>query len=619
MIEYTPQNLSFSQLLEKAKTLPLKPGIYLFYDKKGQIIYVGKSRALKNRVLSYFQNRGRHTAKTERLVQSVRDFLTIVTSTEREALILENEKIKLHRPKFNIRLKDDKNYPYIRLPLGEEYPKLSFVRNRKKDDRAKYFGPYSSSSAVRLTIDTANKIFRLPTCARSFPKEIGKGRPCLYYQMGRCVGVCTGKVSAEEYAKTMEEVILFLRGENKKIVALLEEEMNLAAEKMEFEKAAVFRDRIRALTTLGGAKQVVRDLHFHSDVIGSFSDELGGSINLLSVRQGRVVDSTIFHFGAEEILSSESLPSFLLSYYQKSEELPKEILVSQDLWSEELSLINEALFSTEEKKIRFHKPERGEGRALVRMANENAKEAALSRRRAFEKDQEVLVLLASLLSLEVLPERIESIDISNSGSDHITAGIITLENGRFLKKAYKSFSIDLDHPDDTASMAEAISRRVQRFLNGDAAFSPLPDLILVDGGVGQVGAVRKVLLEKGVSLPVFGMVKDAFHKTRCLTDGEREISIAMDPKVFQFIYKIQEEVHRYSLSRMDQKRRKTVKHSSLCHIDGIGEKKAAKLMRHFKSLRAIREASIEELSAAAGISQKDAEAIYDYFHKEIEE
>ena len=618
MIEYTPQNLSFSKLLEKAKSLPLKPGIYLFYDKKGQIIYVGKSRALKNRVLSYFQNRGRHTLKTERLVQSVRDFLTIVTATETEALILENEKIKLHQPKFNIRLKDDKNYPYIRISTNEEFPRLAFSRSRKKGDKAKFFGPYSSSSAVRTAIDTANKIFHLPTCKRKFPQEIGKGRPCLYYQMGRCVGVCTGKVTPEDYAKRMDDVFSFFRGDHKKVVSSLEDEMNVASEKMEFEKAAVLRDRIRALTTLGGAKQVVRDLHFSADVIGSYSDELGGDINILSVRQGRLVDSINFHFGAEEILSPETLPSFLLSYYQKNEVLPKEILVSPGLWSEELVSVSQAL-STENKKLRFHKPERGEGRALVKMADENAREAEFSRRRAFEKDQEVLVTLASVLSLEVYPERIESIDISNTGSEHITAGMITLENGRFLKKAYKSFTIALDHPDDTASMKEAITRRVKRYIDGDAAFSPLPDLILVDGGVGQVNAVKSALAELGVEIPTFGMVKDAFHKTRCLTDGEKEISIAKDQRLFQFIYQIQEEVHRYSLSRMDTKRRKKVKRSTLCDIPGIGEKKAAVLLKHFKSIRGIKNASLEELSAAPGVSRKDAVEIYTYYNKEKEE
>ncbi len=616
MKEYIPQKLSFEKLLEKAKSLPPRPGIYMFFDARGEIIYVGKSRALKNRVLSYFQNAGRHSAKTEKLVRTARDFQTIVTADEREALILENEKIKLHKPKFNIRLKDDKDYPYVRLSVGEAYPRLSFAhRKEKKGDTSRYFGPFSSSGAVRLAIDTANKIFQLPICRRKFPQEIGKNRPCLYYQMGRCIGVCTGKVTEEEYARRLENVILFFKNDNKKIIASLEQEMNYASEQMEFERAAAIRDRIRALTTLSGKKQVVKDLHFHADVFGFFSDDLGGCINLLSVREGRVADSTNYHFGADEILSPDSFSSFLFSLYRGREFLPKQILIPKDLWSQEISLLEKTLFS---EKIRFHRPERGEGRALVAMANENARAAALHRRAMYEKDEAVLVSLASLLSLECLPQRIESIDISNSGTSSVYAGIITIENARFLKRAYKSFSIDLEHPDDTACMYEAMYRRVKRFLDGDQAFAPLPDLILVDGAEGQVHAVQKALKELGVVIPVFGMVKDAFHKTRCLTDGEREISIAFDPAVFQFIYGIQEEVHRFSLSRMDAKRRKSVKRSVLCDIEGIGEKKATLLMKSFKSLRAVKEAQTDELSAVRGISRKDAEAIYQHFRKKKE-
>ena len=286
MKEYVPQKLSFEKLLEKAKSLPLRPGIYLFFDSHGEIIYVGKSRALKNRVLSYFQNAGRHPPKTEKLVRTVRDFQTIVTASESEALILENETIKLHKPKFNIRLKDDKDYPYVRLSMGEAYPRLSFAhRKEKKGDSSRYFGPFSSAGAVRVAIDTANKIFQLPTCRRKFPAEIGKARPCLYYQMGRCIGVCTGNVTEEEYARRLEDVVLFFKNDNKKILSSLEEEMLLAAEQMEFERAASIRDRIRALTSLSGKKQVVKDLHFHADVFGFFADDLGGCINLLSVRE----------------------------------------------------------------------------------------------------------------------------------------------------------------------------------------------------------------------------------------------------------------------------------------------------------------------------------------------
>ncbi len=617
MKEYIPQILSFQALMDKAKSLPLLPGVYLFFNREGEIIYVGKSRALKSRVLSYFQNRGKHNAKTEKLVQTIADFKTIVTSSEAEALILENEKIKLHQPKFNIRLKDDKDYPYIRLSLGEDYPRLSFARRKeKKDGKARYFGPYSSSGAVRSAIDTANKLFLLPTCKNKFPRDIGKGRPCLYYHLGKCVGVCTGQVTPEEYASRIEDVILFFRHDYKKIISVLTEKMEEAAERMDFEAAATFRDRIRALQALSGAKQVVRDLHFHADVFGIFADELGGCIHLLSVREGSVVDSTGFYFGADEILSPESFSSFVLSLYRGREMLPKEILVPEEVWSEELNVVSGVVSHPGEAPIRFRVPERGDGRALLQMAENNAKESTMHRRAQFEKDEKVLVLLSSVLSLEVLPERIESIDISNSGADAITAGIITVENARFLKRAYKCFSIEKDHVDDTACMYEAISRRIKRYLDGDENFSPLPDLFLVDGAAGQVNAVKKALADQGVEIPVFGMVKDAFHKTRCLTDGEHDISISYDAKLFQFIYGIQEEVHRFSLSRMDSKRRKKVKSSALTGIPGIGEKKAALLLKKMGSIKAIRAAGVEELCSISGISHRDANAIVEYYSEE---
>lgn len=617
MIEYKPQILTPEALMEKAKTLPMSPGVYLFFNRKGQIIYVGKSKALHNRVLSYFQNRGKHPPKTKRLVQSAVDFQTIVTATEAEALILENEKIKLHQPKFNIRLKDDKDYPYIRLSLGEEYPRLSFARRKeKKDTTSRYFGPYSSSGAVRTVIATANKLFSLPTCKRKFPQEIGKGRPCLYRHLGRCVGVCTGEISPEEYRRRIEDVILFLKSDHKKIVSGLRNEMEKASEEMNFEKAAALRDQIRALEALSEQKQVVRDLAFHADVFGAFQDELGGCINLLSVREGRVADSTNFHFGAEEILTPESFSSLLLDLYRSREMLPKEILLPPSLWSPETQLLSEVLSRSGELPVHFRLPERGNGRRVLEMAEENAKAAALHRRKLFEKDEEVLVKLSSCLGLEVLPSRIESIDISNSGSDRIYAGIITLENARFLKRAYKSFRIQRDHPDDPDCMYEAVSRRLARYLEGDEGFAPLPDLILADGAAAQVSAVKRALADAHLEIPVFGMVKDAFHKTRCLTDGEHDISIAHDPALFQFIYQIQEEVHRFGFSRMDSDRRKGVKTSTLTRVPGIGEKKANLLFRRFGSLRSIGNATIEELSSVSGISKKDAQALWEHYHKE---
>lgn len=614
MIEYTPSCLSFEELIRKARSLPSLPGIYQFYDRKGEIIYVGKSRALHDRVLSYFRNRGKHTAKTEKLVQNIADFQTVITSSEREALILENEKIKYYQPKFNIRLKDDKDYPYIRLSVNEDYPRLSFARRRdSKKDAALYFGPYGSSSAVRAVIDTANKIFSLPTCHRRFPRDIGKERPCLYYQMGRCIGVCTGTITPEEYRVRTDAVIMFLKHDHTKMVSVLKKEMEAAAQIMNFEKAARLRDQIRAVSSLGEGKQVVRDLHFHADVFDYFADESGGCVHLLRVREGKVIDSTNFHFGAEEIFSPESFSSMLTEWYRRVEFKPRKILIPASLWSSDLEILEEYL-SSDKEKVHFHVPLRGEGRRLLEMARNNAEEAEKHRRSVMEKDEKVLVRLASLLELEVLPERIESIDISNSGKDIITAGIISIVNSRFCKKDYKTFHIRRSSVDDPASVYEAYSRRLQRYAEGSEAFSPLPDLILVDGSTAQIHAVRLALREHNFEIPVFGMVKDSFHKTRCLTDGENEISIAQDTVLFRFIYKIQEEVHRFTVSGMDRKRRKTVKRSALTEIEGIGEKKASILLKEMKKIDAVRKASVEQLTKIDGISRRDAVKIYEHYH-----
>ncbi len=615
MQEYIPQILTKEKMLEKAKLLPRLPGVYLFFDKSGTILYVGKSKALHNRVLSYLQNIGKHPPKTEKLVSQAVDFQTIVTETEAEALILENEKIKLHQPKFNIRLKDDKNYPYIRLSLGESYPRLSFARRResKKKEKSKYFGPYSSAGAVHTIIDLANKIFALPTCKRSFPREIGREKPCLYFHLNRCCGVCTGAVSEEEYAKKIDEVIAFLKSDYTRVSKNLTAQMEEAAENLDFERAAKLRDHIRALSRLSENRQIVKDLSFDADVFGLYADDLGGAVNQLSVREGRVVDSIHFHFGADEIVSAENFSSFLLELYRGRDFLPRQIMLPPELFGEDVELLSEILQEKRGASVKIVCPERGNGKKIVALAAENAREASLHRRAMLEKDEEVLVELASLLQLEVLPERIESIDISGSGNDFLTASIITVQNAHFSKRDYKSFHLSLTQQDDYASMYEAISRRVRRFREGDAAFQPLPDLFLVDGGVGQVSAVRRALADQGVFVPVIGMVKDSFHKTRALTDGENEFSIAKNARLFQFIYRIQEEVHRFTLSRMDIRRRKSVKTTSLSGIPGIGEKKAALLLKQFRTVKAIREADVEALSAVKGISRKNAEEIVRYF------
>lgn len=601
-------------LLEKAKSLPQTPGIYIMRGANGEVIYVGKSKALKNRVMSYFQSGERHNLKTEKLVSRIRSFDCMYTQTEAEALILENELIKLHRPKYNIKLKDDKNYPYIRLSAQEAYPRLSAVRQRKSG-KDKYFGPYSSHKAASVIIDTANTLFGLPVCNKQFPRDMGKERPCLYYHMGRCVGVCTGKVSPEEYASRVKQASLFLKEDHKSVIEALEMEMLAAGERLEFERAAKLRDCIRALDKLGKKQQIVRDPSFEADVFGVFSDEVGSAVCQLVIRGGRLIDSRVFYFGADEILSAESFPSVLAALYQSSSQIPSQILLNPLLYDGDDTVVGEYLSQRSESRVRLLVPERGDGKRLVELAGENAREATVHRRELMKKNDDVLDELQGLLALPTRPERIESIDISNSGDDHITAGIICVKDADFSKKDYKMFNVHKTQRDDVGAMEEAYYRRLARAKGGEENFLPLPDLILVDGAAGQVRAVKNALVSTGFDIPVFGMVKDSFHKTRCLTDGEREIAIIKNQGLYQFIWRIQEEVHRYAFSRMDVKRRKTVRGSTLERIEGIGPQKARALMKHFRSVHAISLADEESLCAVDGIGPADAGRIREYFAK----
>lgn len=602
-------------LLEKARLLPLCPGIYIMHGASGEVIYVGKSKALKNRVMSYFQNPAKHNVKTMRLVSQIKDFECIFTNSESEALILENELIKLHKPRYNIKLKDDKNYPYVRLSLSEPYPRLSTVR-RRGADRDRYFGPYSSTNVTRTLIDAANSLFGLPNCKRQFPRDIGKARPCLYYHMGRCVGVCTGKVSREQYAGIIDNVIPFLREDHKEVTQRLTAEMREASDRLDFERAAKLRDSLRAISDITARQQIVRDPDFEADVFGLYSDDISSSVCQMSVRGGRLIDRTVYHFSADEILTPESFTSVTAALYASKDSIPPLILFDERLFDTDDAACRELLTGRAGHAVRLAVPERGDMKRLVELAGENARESVMHRRAVMEKNDSVLEELSELLGLESPPKRIESIDISNSGDSQIVAGIICVVDGKFSKKDYRSFNIDAAHRDDVGSMEEAYTRRFARALKGDGSFAELPDLILADGAAGQVNAVKNALVKSGLDIPVFGMVKDSFHKTRCLTDGEKEISIAKNQAVFGFIYRIQEEVHRYAFSRMDTRRLKTVRGSTLEKIPGIGEAKAKILIKTFKSVKAVSLATEEELSAVKGISSSDAKRIFKHFHEE---
>lgn len=606
------------RLREKANALPYSPGVYIMRDGGGRVIYVGKSKVLKNRVSQYFHEHAAHAPKTARMAASVADFEYILCDSEMEALTLENSLIKLHTPKYNIRLKDDKSYPYIRVTLNEPYPTVSMVRKRSADG-AKYFGPYSSGQAVAKILVTIRKSFGIAACKKSFPRDIGKTRPCIYAQIGQCCAPCTGKVSSEQYKEIFRDVTAMLRGSFEDVRRSLTEKMEAAAENLEFEAAAVYRDRIESLSKLWQKQKVVAAPDAEQDVIGIYRDDTCACIAVFYVRGGCLIDSEHFSFGADQIMEDEDLPAFLTEFYTMRGFIPRELLLGFDPGEEALEALQTFLSQKAERRIHVRIPVRGDARKLCEMASENAAQNAKLYRTGSERDTKTLAKLASMLGLEVLPERIEAYDISNLGAEHITAGMIVCENGKFIKKDYRTFSVRsvTGAPDDYASMREALGRRLAHLTDpAESGFGAVsPDLILLDGGVGHVSVVRGLLSEMGLDIPVFGMVKDEFHKTRALTDGDHEINIAREQSVFVYIYKIQEEVHRFTVSRMMGAKNKTVKTSSLEAIDGIGAAKARALLAHFKTLSAVKAAAKEDLCAVPGISPALADKIIGHFDK----
>ena len=600
------------QLLDKANTLPLCPGVYIMKDREGHVIYVGKSRKLKNRVSQYFQN-GEKNLKTARMVASVRDFEYFLCDTEMEALTLENTLIKQHNPKYNIRLKDAKSYPYIKI-TDEPYPRLVMTRKRDKD-KGKYFGPYSGVSTVFSVLDTLRRVLALPSCNRRFPRDIGKERPCLYYQMGRCCGPCTGKVSEEEYAATVSLASDILRGNTGEVKRRLTEQMYAHAEEERFEAAARCRDTIAALDRLREKQTVVAAPDTEQDVIGFYGDDVASCVSVFYIRGGAVIDKDEFLAGAERILDEETLGAFICEHYRVREHIPKQVLLSFTLDPEEVAGLSQYLSDMAGHKVTVRTPERGQAHTLCELVCSNAAEKVRQYRLDAEKDEGALVRLAELLELPSYPARIEAYDISNLGTEHLTAGMVVCEDGKFNKADYRYFKIKsvTGTTDDYASMREALDRRLSHLDDGEGSFGKLPDLILLDGGRGHVGVVRELMEERGLDIPVFGMVKDDFHKTRSLCTEDGEISIARENAVFVLIYRIQEEVHRFTVSRMDAAKRKTLTHSSLTKIKGIGDAKAKALLAAFGGVTGVKNATEDELAAVKGITRADAANIRVYY------
>ncbi len=605
-------NARRERLLAEACELPLCPGVYIMHDARGKVIYVGKSRKLRDRVSQYFRL-GEKNLKTERMVASVDSFEYIVCDTEIEALTLENTLIKQYSPRYNIKLKDAKSYPYIKITSGA-YPRLAMSRKRE-DDGARYFGPYSGTSTVFSVISLINKTFGLPSCKKRFPADIGKDRPCLYHRIGQCRGVCTGQVSEAEYRELIDCAADVLRGNTASARRALEARMYEYSEKEEFEAAASCRDTIKALEALSQKQKVVASPDCEQDVCGVYCDDTGAVLSLLSIRGGALVDKIDFPISGEAIADSRAFGSLLCEHYKTCGGAPGRLLIGFECDDEDIALLTEYLGSLAGKRVQVLIPVRGDNRKLCELAAENAREAAARMVRDSERTEDTLVKLAALLGLEVVPERIEAYDISNLGDENITAGMIVSDHGRFKKRDYRSFTIKTtDGADDYGSMREALRRRFAHISDADGSFSVLPDLLLIDGGAAHLGVCLEVMKEMGVDIPAAGMVKDDFHKTRALVTVNGEVSIAHEREVFTFIYRIQEEVHRFTVSKMTKAKRKTYKTSTLEKIPGIGPVKAKLLLSALGGLAAVKASDIETLATVKGISRAEAGAVYGHFH-----
>ena len=604
--------MTFDELKEKAHSLPLKPGVYIMQDAKNTVIYVGKAKALKNRVSQYFQDSAAHTEKTRAMVGQIDHFDVIIADSEFEALVLECSLIKRHQPRYNILLKDDKGYPYVRVNVQDPYPGFSLA-TRPAEDGARYFGPYASRRSTQAIIEALRSALRLPSCSRRFPRDIGKERPCLNFHMGKCDGYCRSADLKEDHDQAISQAILLLEGRFQEVKSDLMAEMERAAEELRFERAAELRDRLRAIELLGQRQKVVAGSLADTDVAGFFRGEAKSCFVVLHYVQGDLAakDFELIETPVEEE-EGAVLSSLMREYYVGRSRLPRQILLPCEL-PDQVPLTR-MLSEQVGQRVELVTPQRGAKMDLIRLANQNAREEAERATTREERQNRLLELLGRMLALEGPPRRMESYDISNTGASDIVASMVVYVDGRPRKSDYRRFKLkDMAGPDDYASMEQVLTRRFRRHLEGDEKFAHKPDLLLIDGGLEHVRVARRVLEALELDIPAFGMVKDDRHRTRALVhpDG-REIGIQAVPAVFSLIGQIQEETHRFAIEYHRQLQSGHVKGSALDKIPGVGEKRRQQLLKAFKSVKAVREAPLEELEKA--VPKNTARAVYHYFH-----
>lgn len=599
------------ELRRKAMALPLNPGVYIMKNKDKKIIYIGKAKALKNRVSSYFGSHSNHSLKVIRMVENVDDFDYILCDTEFEALVLECSLIKQHMPKYNILLKDDKGYNYIKI-TNEEFPRISECK-QMDDDNATYIGPFISNFSVKNAVEETLKIFKLPTCNKKFPRDYNKSRPCLNGFMGNCCALCNGRISKEEYVASVEDAVAFLKGGSAAAVREMTAKMQEYSENLEFEKAAKLRDRIKAIKNLDEKQKVVSINVPEEDVFALVNSTKKACFNVIRFQNGKLTDSEHWLIDSVDDLPQARL-ELIERYYSMRDRVPSRIAVDGEIADEEL--LHQYLESLRKKKVELIHPQKGEHLAIVNLCIKNANEHLAQNQGRLGREMAALEELGNLLGLTKAPEYIESYDISHTfGADNV-AGMVVYHNGRPMKKAYKRFSIKgFDGQNDVGSMNEVLTRRFKHYYedDDDSTFKILPDLILLDGGQPQVNAVLPVIRQMKLDVPVFGMVKDNKHRTRAIAYDGGEIEINSHRAAFTLVSSIQEEVHRFAITYHHKKHQKSSFSTSLTNIDGIGDKKAKALLKHFKTISAIKSSSIDDLLQVKGISEKNAQDIVSYY------
>ena len=615
---------------EELKKLPAKPGVYLMHNAQDEIIYVGKARILKNRVRQYFQSGYKRSIKIEHMVSHIAYFEYIITDSELESLVLECNLIKEHRPHYNTMLKDDKSYPYIKVTVQEDYPRILFCRNVKRD-KSKYFGPYTSAGAVKETIELMHKVYKIRNCNRLLPRDIGKERPCLYHQINQCDAPCQGLVSKEEYKKNVEQALRFLNGDDKKIIQDLEEKMQAAAAELEFEQAAEYRDLIDSVKRIGEKQKINHTDGDDRDIIALAKAGDEAVISIFFIRNGKLLGRDHFHMtGIGDSEKKEILMDFVKQFYVGTPFIPKEILTQEEIPDKEI--LEKWLSDKRGAKVVFQTPKRGSKHQMMELAYKNAQNVLIKDSEKLKREEHRTIgavhELEQLLGIRGL-NRMEAFDISNTNGYENVASMVVFEKGKARRSDYRKFKIrTVAGPDDYRCMEEALERRFahgirekeereEKGLDPElGSFTRFPDILMMDGGKGQVNVALQVLERLNLHIPVCGMVKDDFHRTRGLYYNNEIIQFPKNSEAFRMITRLQDEAHRFAIEYHKSLRSKGQVHSVLDDIRGVGPARRKALMRHFKDIGKIRQATVEELTQVDGITQNVAEEIFAFFHEE---